>query len=167
MYFTKLLIVQLLLILSIGAYSQVGNAIVTPNSQGIAYLYKDSRSHNIVDSIVNDSVNEVYYCVSIIRATKKRAMVSTFIDDGTFAMHQGWIDWEYLGIRLNGDAIAIRCQPCAISKIRSMINLPYWKDIYPINRAQSGWIYIKDFKRSIVGWVEPKDQCANPYTTCN
>lgn len=167
MNFVKLIVTQLLLLLGISAHSQVGYAIVTPNCQSIAYLYKNSISHAIVDSITNDSINEVYYCVSIKRSTNKRALVSSFIDDEKLTLHQGWVDWKYLGIRLNCDTIFIRHQPCSYSKVRSVIVLPQWIDVYPVKRAQDGWLYIKDKNKNIIGWVDPKYQCANPYTTCN
>lgn len=167
MHFLKLMTTQLLLLLGINIYSQIGYAIITPNHQGVAYLYKNSISQDVVDSIINDSITEVYYCARIVRSTKNRALISTFIDGETLTMHQGWIDWKYLGIRLNNDTILIRHQPCDKSKVRNVINQPYWKDIYPIKHAWGGWLYIMDKNRNIIGWVGPKDQCANPYTTCN
>lgn len=161
------MITQLLLLLGISVYSQVGYAIVTPNSQGVAHLYEKPISQNIVDSIINDSINEVYYCVSIIKFTRNRAFVSTFIDDETLTMHRGWVDWKYLGIRLNNDTIFTRHQPSSKSKVWCVIDQPNWRDIYPVKCARDGWLYIMDKNRNIIGWVDPKDQCANPYTTCN
>lgn len=167
MWFTKLFVVQLLLLLGISAYSQVGSAIVTPDCHGVAYLYKNPVSQIIVDSLKNDSIYEVYYCVIIIKSTKNRALISTFIDDGEFTTHQGWVDWKNLGIRLNCDTISIRRRPYSTSKVRNIIKMPDWRDIYSVKRAQEGWLHIRDKKQGVDGWVSPKDQCANPYTICN
>ena len=165
--YLKLMITQLLLLLGVSVYSQVGYAIVTPNSQGVVHLYEKPISQNIVDSIINDSINEVYYCVSIIKFTRNRAFVSTFTDDETLTMHRGWVDWKYLGIRLNNDTIFTRHKPSSKSKVWCVIYQPNWRDIYPINHARNGWLYIMDKNRNITGWVAPKDQCSNPYTTCH
>lgn len=147
-------------------YSQKGYAIFTPQSQNKAYLYKNAVSKHPIDSIVNDSIAEIYYCVSIEKTTCKRAFVSTFVGGG-LTEHNGWIEWENLGIRLIYDTIYIREKPNKHSKILNVIYEADWIDLYPISNAKNEWLYIEDKNRNIMGWIAPEHQCSNSYTTCN
>lgn len=167
----KLKFVLMLFFLSCAmiTYPQMGYAIFSPQNHSKAYLYKSAYSKHIVDSIVNDSVAEVFYCVSINKARRNRALVSTFVDENKdgLTLHSGWIEWENLGIRLICDTINLRERPNENAKIVRMIISPAWIDLYPIKGAKNEWLYIYDKYKNIKGWVAPIYQCVNSYTTCN
>lgn len=162
----KLLTILLFLCCSMCLYSQMGYAIFTPKSQSKAYLYKSAHSMHVVDSIVNDSVAEVYYCVSINKVRQNRALVSTLVGGG-LSHHSGWLKWENLGIRMTSGIVLIREKPSRNAMVVDSLYMPYWIDVYPIQKAKNEWLYIDDKNRNIKGWIAPEYQCANPYTTCN
>jgi len=160
-------ITMVLLCTHIFAFSQQGFAIVNPKHQGKAYLYKNAISKIAIDTITNDSINEIYYCASIEKTTFNRALITTFTDGISMREIFGWIDWEELGVRLISDTIVLSKRPLANAEIVGTICMPAWEYIYPIRKAKHGWLYIFDFQKSTNGWVNPKYLCANPYTTCN
>ena len=166
MKIVKFLITLLFLFCGLCLYPQVGYAIFTPNCQSKAYLYKSAYSMHIVDSIVNDSVAEVFYCVSINKAKRKRALVSTFVGGGLIP-HWGWLEWDNLGIRMTSDTVPIRKKPNRNTAIVDTLYMSPWRNIYPIKKAKNRWLYLVDRNRSVKGWVAPEYQCPNPYTTCN
>ena len=124
---------------------------------------------HVVDSIVNDSVTEVFYCVSIDKAKRNRALVSTFVDEyeDVLTHHSGWLEWENLGIRMTCGTVLIRKKPNRNAAVVDSLYMPYWIDVYPIKKAINEWLYIDDKSRHIKGWIAPEYQCSNPYTTCN
>lgn len=162
----KLFTILLLLYSSLCLHSQAGYAIFTPQNQNKAYLYKSAYSMHVVDSIVNDSVAEVLYCVSINKAKRNRALVSTFVGGGLIH-HSGWLEWENLGIRMTCDTVLIREKPNSNAAVIDSLYMPYWIDVYPIRKAKNEWLYIDDERRNVKGWIAPEHQCSNPYTTCN
>lgn len=164
----KTLIIILSQFITTLLYSQVGYVLFAPQGQSKAYLYKTASSTCIVDSIVNDSIEEIFYCVTIERTTKRRAYVSTFEDYNSMTLHKGWVDWQELGIRLQGDTTILRSRPDYKSKVTVVIDdWPGWGVVYHITKAKQGWLYIDDKNEHIKGWIAPEYQCANPYTTCN
>ena len=162
-----IIILALLLCGNINLYSQAGYAIFAPQHNSKAYLYQNATSNQVVDSIVNDSTKEIFYCVSIRKTACKRAFVSTFVDDDELKEHSGWVEWENLGIRLHGDTIFIREKPNNNAKIVGFYYDPAWIDVYPIIKAKNEWLFVYDKDRNIRGWVSPNNQCVNSYTTCN
>lgn len=162
----KLLTTFLFLYSSLYLYSQVGYAIFTPNSQSKAYLYKSAYSMHVVDSIVNDSIAEVLYCVGINKTKRDRALVSSFIGGG-LTYHSGWMDWENLGIRMTCGTILIRKKPNRNAAIVDSLYMPDWIDVFSIKKAKNEWLYVDDKNKNIKGWLAPEYQCSNPYTTCN
>ncbi len=163
-----IIIPALLLYGNISIYSQAGYAIFAPQHQSKAYLYKNATSHQVVDSIVNDSIEEIFYCVSINRSACKRALISTFVDEDLLKKHSGWIEWENLGVRLNCcDTVYIREKPNSKANVVGFYYMAAWLYVYPIMKAKNGWLYMYDKGRNIKGWVAPNAQCINSYTTCN
>lgn len=162
----KLLTTLIFLWNSLCVYPQVGYAIFTPKNHSKAYLYKNAYSIQIVDSIVNDSVAEVLYCVSIDKTKRNRALVSTFVG-GELTHHSGWLEWENLGIRMTSGTILIREKPYHNATIVDSVYMPNWIDVYAIKMAKNKWLYIDDRNKNIKGWIAPEDQCSNSYTTCN
>lgn len=163
-----IIILALLLCGNINLYSQAGYAIFAPQHNSKAYLYQNATSNQVVDSIVNDSTKEIFYCVSIRKTACKRAFVSTFVDDDELKAHSGWIEWENLGVRLNCcDTIYVREKPNTDAKCVGLYYMAAWLYVYPIMNAKDGWLYMYDKDRNIKGWVAPNNQCINSYTTCN
>lgn len=73
------------------------NSILGNNRNGYAVLntfemvplYVDSCSLDVIDSIANDSVDEVYYSVAILDCSLNRAYIQSFEDNTSMKEHQG------------------------------------------------------------------------------
>lgn len=74
---------------------------------------------------------------------------------------------NYLGTfsSVYNDTVNIFNRPCLLSNIKSKVRI-WTNSLLPIIACKDKWVYVK-FKNNIEGWMQDKDQCANPYTTCN
>jgi hypothetical protein len=55
------------------------------------------------------------------------------------------------------------------SKIKSTLTYSITPEPYlTILDCSNGWLYVKYIKKNKIyeGWINPSDECANPYTTC-
>lgn len=154
------------------------NSILGNNRNGYAVLntfemvplYVDSCSLDVIDSIANDSVDEVYYSVAILDCSLNRAYIQSFEDNTSMKEHQGWISWKHLGILFScyTDTLYIREQPINTGTITGVIINPTWLPIRKIVNAYNSWLYvIIDEDHKIGGWISPECLCNNLYTICN
>lgn len=128
------------------------NSILGNNRNGYAVLntfemvplYVDSCSLDVIDSIANDSVDEVYYSVAILDCSLNRAYIQSFEDNTSMKEHQGWISWKHLGILFScyTDTLYIREQPINTGTITGVIINPTWLPIRKIVNAYNSWLYV-------------------------
>lgn len=148
--------------------AEEGYAIFFPQESTV-YLYSDNKNHLIIDSLANDSINEIYYCVEIIKSRHKRAYIETFVMDNESVIHKGWIDWKHLGIRTINGHITLRAKNNKNAKVVIEFEDLGWERLLHIRKARKKWIYVYDCEKDylIKGWIDPELQCVNSYTTCN
>lgn len=82
--------------------------------------------------------------------------------------YTGWVKKAaYLGTysRVYNDTLNLYSKPDLRSRIKSRIPT-YTNSLLPITACRNKWVYVK-IKKSVEGWLQEKDQCANPYTTCD
>lgn len=164
---TKFYICILLFLLVCNCFSftnKKGSCLLLPQNK-IVCLTDDYD--NVVDSIINDSVNDHFPLISIYDVRDGKAFVNAeFIDDST--KHIGWIDIDNLGIFLipdTGNIIKLHKKPIKESIVVDSIINPCWGDYYHFKDCNEGWLFISEKKKE--GWVAPENQCDNPYTVCN
>lgn len=118
-------------------------------------------------NIKQDFKNEDYLTFVIDRDSANFFHLTfTYSMKGT--TYSGWVKKaNYLGTfsRAYSDTLNLFSKPNLKSKIKSKIK--DWTDsLLTITSCKDKWVYVK-FKNNIEGWLQDKDQCANPYTTCN
>jgi hypothetical protein len=164
-------LIGLLIMQPIGTFAQGKcncDAIIIPKNQKIP-LYHDTVSHRIAYKMINDTVKEEYYIVSIHAIAHRWAKIDGVTPFDTIPK-VGWIETKYLGIYPGSyTTLKLYTQPSTRSKIKYIIRKPEYFPLAVIN-CNNGWLHVeyKDIKGEVkVGWLAPEDQCANPYTTCN
>lgn len=143
-------------------------AILVPKQVNVP-VYKDTIKKIIIGKIINDTINEEYYILSIIKINKQWAYVNASTPfDSTPKI--GWIQTKYIGIYpSNFSSINLYTFPNKNTKIKSIIIKP---EYYPFNvlDCRGKWLYVSYLDadgRIKEGWLAPEDQCSNPYSTCN
>lgn len=143
----------------------IGNCLLQ-GRQNWEYIY-DVPNGAIVDSLMNDTINENYVFLNIYEFKDSFAMIkASYLYDNR--EHIGWIKQDALGIYLCTDTdsiVYLYSQPNYCSKIYDILMNPIWGDLYKVTNAEKGWLYIDD--RDKKGWVPSVNQCSNPYTSCN
>lgn len=150
----------LLLVLSI-----LGSCLLQ-GRQRWEYLY-DIPNRNVVDSVMNDTINDDFVFLDIYEFKDSFALVNVSHLESN-KEHFGWIRKEALGIYLcqDADSIVNLCsKPFLGAVICDSVVTPIWGEMYRVAGATDGWLYIDD--RGKKGWVPRANQCCNPYSCCN
>lgn len=153
------------------------NTVSTKTSTCTAILFKQQQQVPLLNNkgkvtcyIMNDTIKEDYYAVTIFKISHNMAYVSASATLYDTIPRQGWIKIKYLGIYPSSFfKINLYSKPDLKSKIKSQIIKP---EYYPFNilDCSGEWLYVKYFdadKKYKKGWLAPEDQCSNPYSTCN
>lgn len=153
------------------------NTVTTKTCNCSAILFKKQQQVPIVNNkgkvtcyIINDTIKEDYYVVTIFKISHNMAYVSASATLYDTIPRQGWIKTKYLGIYPSSFLkINLYSKPDLKSKIKSQIIKP---EYYPLNiyDCSGEWLYVKYLdadKKYKEGWLAPEDQCSNPYSTCN
>ncbi len=128
-------------------------------------LYDKAEGYTIADSIINDTIQENYVLISIIKMKRGRAQIKVQypLND---TIQIGWIDKQYLGIHpVSVPIIYLYNSPHKKASICDSITNVYWGDFLSVKECNSQWLYIETGEHK--GWISPNDQCNNPYSTCN
>ena len=82
----------------------------------------------------------------------------------------GWIKSDLIGTWTNPDNVVLHIKPDLNSKIIASLDKEGYSDQFVlIYGCWRGWAYVKatDSKgKTVYGWLDPKHQCSNPYTSC-
>jgi len=78
---------------------------------------------------------------------------------------QGWAHAEQFGLRTKGyDSGSVPLYDSASDTSRTIATLPA---DYPVTLVSCARDWVKIKTETQQGWLAPRDQCANPYTTCS
>ena len=170
-FMKKNLLILLLLIKTSFCYSQQTNTcscegLVNTDYKNSIVIY-DKPFGQIKHSIKQDFKNEDYLTFIIDKDSANffHLTFSYSLKDITFT---GWTTKaNYLGTfsRVYNDTLNLFSRPNLTSKIKSRI-ATWTNALLPITSCKDKWVYIK-LNKDFEGWLQHKDQCANPYTTCN
>lgn len=134
--------------------------------QSWEYLY-NIPNRNVVDSVMNDTINDDYVFLDIYEFKDSFALVNVSHLESN-KEHFGWIRQDALGIYLcqDADSVVNLCsKPFFGSVVCDSVVSPIWGEMYRVTGARDGWLYIDD--RGKKGWVPRDNQCCNPYSCCN
>ncbi len=119
--------------------------------------------------IMNDTLTENYYTLQIIEKKGNWFKIKpNSISENK--MNEGWIQIDSTGIysRNYESPLVLFEKPNTKSKRTAEIQ-EYFTEMLQVMDCEDSWILvsIKLKDKSYCGWLSPKDQCANQYTTCN
>ena len=147
----------------------VGETILIPRNIQIP-LYQ-SIGGAIIDYTINDTIKENYPNIYIYKIEGNFAKVIVCVPfDDEISDKIGWIETKYLGTNLNNysDITPIMSKPDEKSTVVFEIKDANWGDLYHVLDAHNKWLKIQNiYNPEEVGWLAPKYQCNDPYTTCN
>ena len=140
--------------------------LVDLNYKKTITIYKNPFGQ-IKYNIKQDFINEDYLTFDI-----KKDSANFFYLTFTYSIegktYSGWVKKaNYLGTfsRVYNDTLNLFSKPNLQSSIKSKVRSGT-NSLLPIIACKDKWVYVK-FRDKIEGWLQGKDQCANPYTTCN
>lgn len=143
------------------------NVILFQKQQKVPLL--DDKG-NVLYHIMDDTTTEDYFGINIIKVKNGLAFVSASATLHDTLPKFGWVSLNFLGIYPSSfSSILLYSQPNIKAKIKSKIFNPEYSP-FSIKNCKGKWLYISYLdidKRKKEGWLSPKDQCANPYSTCN
>ena len=155
------------------------------NGKGVIYYLKDEYGNecpydfkNILFNgyytfsyTINDTIKENYPNIYIYKIEGNFAKVIVCVPlDDEISDKTGWIEIKYLGTNLNNysDITPIMSEPDEKSTVVFEIKDANWGDLYHVLDAHNKWLKIQNiYNPEEVGWLAPKYQCNDPYTTCN
>lgn len=132
-------------------------------------LYGNANSQKVVYNITNDSINEIYYNLSILESNKSfLKVIPNSITDSI--KKPGWIKNENAGIysATYNRVLHLYAKPDKQSNILFSIR-EYFTQPLTIVSCSGKWLNVEVKLKDKVyqGWMAPEDQCANVYSTCN
>jgi hypothetical protein len=116
--------------------------------------------------IMNDTIKEDYFNIQIknIQGDFAYVIASAVLYDTI--PKQGWLKTEYIGIYPNNysEDLKLYSKPNTSSEVGAVIKDPQY---YPlqIKNCANEWLFV--LQEGKEGWMDPSDQCSNPYSTCN
>lgn len=132
-------------------------------------IFENSQKKEVKYYILNDTIKEEYFLVQIIYKKGDLVKVKTASALQEDKISEGWTELKYLGIYTNPKnkegSINLYTKPNEKSDSLKLItnSILYILDIkdewYKVSLESGG------VQKS--GWIRKKDQCANPYSTCN
>lgn len=129
----------------------------------------NSPNGRILYSIINDTIKEDYFSL-LVRETNDgwlRVIPSSILDT---SKAEGWIKISNTGIYTNNYSSSLKLYKEAKQGSPKLIEIKeYNNDMLSIIEYKDCWLLVetKNGKTTTSGWLSPKDQCANPYSTCN
>jgi hypothetical protein len=141
-------------------------------------VFSDSEGKYLLDKIKNDNKNENYLFFKIIETNKNFLKVEIglgFSLSDNISYIIGWIKKEKYLVTVGrlysetSNPINLYSEPNTNSKIKSTLTYSITPEPYlTILDCSNGWLYVKYIKKNKIyeGWINPSDECANPYTTC-
>jgi hypothetical protein len=128
-------------------------------------------SGKVILVIKNDTIKEDYYTVYIKKIKNDMAYVmaaSIFFDT---IPRFGWIDLKHLQILpAKYSSINLHKKPKKNSSIKTVIINPGYDNPINILNCKGNWLYVSflDIDGFVKeGWMEPEDQCSDPYSMCS
>ena len=141
-------------------------------SDRIIQIYSDSNGKTKITELQNDLENEDFLIFKILESNKEyfKVEIGRAMSENRIT---GWIkkikeiavyDRNYS----DSETLILYTEPKKESKIKTKVS-EYRTDYYTIKDCNGKWIYAYREKEGEIleGWLEPKMQCPNPYTTCN
>jgi hypothetical protein len=136
--------------------------LVTQHSKELLY---DAVGGHVVDSIINDTINEDYVFLTLMKIKQDYAYITAEYMLGN-GKHVGWIPKSKIGINpATTGTIYLYSGPNSGSEVTDSIVSPNWGSPFSIETFKGEWLYIH--YRGHEGWLSPEDACCNPYTSCN
>jgi hypothetical protein len=128
-------------------------------------VYSSYKGHDIIYSIMNDTIKQDYFVLEILDTREGRYKV-----EATSILYKGlvgWIDLNNVGIntRSREGKLHLYSQPSYKNTYIS-VDEPISNRIVRVTAISQDWLKIiwidnKDY------WLPPEYQCPLPYTTCN
>lgn len=148
-----------------------GHALLVPMHTYIP-IFNEKEKLSVINYIINDTIKEEYVLIAIHRIKDSMADVTVSSPlDSTFTDIRGWIETQYLGIHVScydSDIVQVLKTPNPDSDVSFVIHRPQWRDFYIVYNAYQNWLFIQNINnKHEYGWLSPKYQCDNPYTSCN
>jgi hypothetical protein len=164
----KILILIFNLILSNGSIdtSCCHANIILRNKQVLIPIFKDLKHKDTVNFLIDDTLKEEYFSGVLLQIKGKYAYIKgQYMGYGY--IYEGWIMKKYIATNLiTLDSIPLYKDP-QLKAIKTYIIDSKW---YPVEilKCRDGCLYIKYYvsRQKKKGWLSPKYQCADPYTTC-
>lgn len=148
----------------------IWNTLLILNQENIP-VYENSNNTKIKYHIMNDTLNEEYYLLSISKKENgffKVKTASAFTED---EISEGWIEPKFVGIFLRArneiGTVPIYESPNDKAE-HSNINSNLY-NLVNVIEIKDGWLKIqyKENDSVRIGWLKHENQCSNPYSTCN
>ena len=147
------------------------NAFIDPNYDKQVYIF-DKPNGLIIDSIKNDIKNEDYLVINIQKNVNNYYFVE--ISRSLSKLSKvGWIrQSDYLVINasnfINSKTLILYSSPDINSEPLMTLD-EYAYLLFKIEVCNGDWLYVRKEYKGIeyIGWLSKKNQCANPYSTCN
>ncbi len=157
-------IITFVALLSCGQLKEEGPCCLLVTQHSMELLYDDVGGH-VVDSIINDTINEDYVYIMLMKIEHDYAYITAenALGDGK---HVGWIPKSKIGINpATTGTIYLYSGPNRGSELIDSIVSPSWGSPFSIEKFKGEWLYI--YYKGHEGWLSPRDACCNPYTSCN
>ncbi|MBL7471223.1 SH3 domain-containing protein [Robertkochia sediminum] len=163
----------IILLFSISSISQNCNCegIINWESEKPIKVLTDPNG-SVIKELKNDMENENFLMFKIHESNGEYLKVTinyAFDSEPTI----GWIKKEkevgtYARNYSPNEPLNFYEEPSFNSKVKMQLN-EYLPDFYQILDCKDEWALVKLIteEKTYQGWIEPKMQCANPYTTCN
>lgn len=129
----------------------------------------DSTCQFVVDTLHHDIINENYVLLRVESCVGEMIFVQPYWSlSGDTCTPKGWVYLsEDITIYPHDDVFPLYIKPSYVS---DSVMVRYEGDELPVLKYSNGWVYTQIFDitgRKSEGWLSPRNQCDNPYTTCN
>lgn len=135
-----------------------GVASLVPIDQYVM-LY-DSPDGDIIDSIINDTINDGFVKVCIEQIQKGYAEISAF-EEGGLMGKKGWAQLKCLNVSpVPTLPFYLYAHPDMKSAFMDTVFYPQRNDIYTILRCKDEWLYVRVFNGGVwrEGWLAPSPE---------
>lgn len=144
------------------------NALIFLNQIEIP-IYKEQNKKEILMFIKNDTINEDYYLIEVIKCHNNLAKIKAASGIREKEIIEGWMNVKDLGIYTrprNEKGIVPIYQNSNANSLKSEL---ITNEILNIIEIKDKWFKVAYFENDKwkSGWLSPENQCPNPYSTCN
>jgi hypothetical protein len=147
----------------------LGELLLNPQYKNTITIFKDSDLSKPLIKIKNNLKDEDFINFEILEKTTTAFKVrANYCINGLIG--EGWVSKDnHLGVYLRGYnyRIPVYKQPNTLSG--KLFDIEYDSHFKKVLDCVEGWMLLDFGRRSQrkQGWVQAKDLCTNPYTTCN